>query len=60
MNTYKHVGQMIAVSLIYGGPPPGFFAPSVANYIIHGITKVKAAVSEIPSYEISKKLLKVC
>ena len=47
--TYKHVGEMMAVSLIHGGPPPAFIAPSVVDYIIYGIGKVKATVKEAPT-----------
>ena len=34
---YRHVGEMMAVSLVHGGPAPTFFAPSVVDYIVHGI-----------------------
>ncbi len=58
-NTYKHVGEMIAVSLVHGGPAPAFFAPSVADYILNGMKKVNATVSEVPSLEVAEKLKKV-
>jgi len=54
-NTYKH-GEMIAISLIHGGPAPAFFAPAVADYILHGINKVKAMVNEVPDLEVRDKL----
>ena len=50
-NTYKHVGEMIAVSLIHGGPAPAFFVPAVADYILHGI--------KVPDLEVRDKLKKV-
>ena len=58
-NTYKHVGEMMAVSLVHGGPAPAFFAPAVADYILHGMNKVKATVSEVPNLEVVDKLTKV-
>ena len=58
-HTYQHVGEMIAVSLVNGGPAPSFFAPSVVEYIVHGMSKVKATVSEVPSQRIKNKLEKV-
>ena len=36
-HTYQHVGEMIAVSLIHGGPAPSFFAPSLVNYMVYGL-----------------------
>ena len=58
-HTYKHVGQMIAVSLLHGGPAPTFFAPSIVDYIIHGITRVKLSIDEVPNPIIKSKLFKV-
>ena len=58
-HTYKHVGEMIAVSLIHGGPAPTFFAPSMVDYIVHGIRKVKACIDEVPNPRIKNKLHKV-
>ena len=49
---------MIAVSLIHGGPAPSFFAPSVVDYIVYGMKKVKASVNEVPCSNIVKKLKK--
>jgi len=34
--TYYYVGMMMGLSIIYGGPGPTFFSPSVANYIVYG------------------------
>ncbi len=58
-NTYKYVGEMIAVSLVHGGPAPAFFAPSVADYIVYGMNKVNATVGEVPSQEVVDTLKKV-
>ena len=57
--TYQHVGEMIAVSLIHGGPAPSFFASSVVNYMVYGLKKVKASVDEVPYSDIVKKLKEV-
>ena len=60
--TYKYVGSMLAVSLLYGGPAPSFFAPSTAQYIIRGgLDKMEqsAAIFEVPESDICKKLQKV-
>ena len=35
--TYKHVGEMMAVSIIHGGPAPNFMAKSVVDYLLYGI-----------------------
>ena len=35
--SYYHVGKMIAMSLVHGGPAPHFFSPVVADYICFGL-----------------------
>ena len=30
--TFVHVGNIIALSLLYGGPAPSFLSPAVADY----------------------------
>ena len=57
--TYYHVGGMIAVSLIHGGPSPSFFSPAVVDYMIYGMKKVNASVDEVPCPIILKKLKEV-
>ena len=55
--TFVHIGKIIALSLLYGGPAPSFFSPAVADYIVYGILKVKASVNDVP--EVRKKLSNV-
>ena len=57
--TYQHMGEMIAVSLIHGGPAPSFFASTVVEYTVYGLKKVKASVFEVPYSDIVKKLKEV-
>ena len=57
--TYKYIGQMFAVSLLYGGPSPTFLAPSVVNYLVYGLSRVQADVYEVPNAAIQNKLKKV-
>ena len=57
--TFKHVGEMMAVSIIYGGPAPNFLAPSIVDYLLHGMGKVRATIDEVPCPIIRTKLYKV-
>ncbi len=59
-NTFYHVGQMIAVSLVHGGPSPSFFSDTVADYIANGMTGLKPSVSSVPDPEMQSKIAKVC
>ena len=57
--TYFYIGQMISMSLIHGGPMPSFFAEPIADYILHGMQKVNARVSDVQEGTIKMKLQKV-
>ena len=46
---------MIALSVIHGGPGPTFFGEAV-DYLIGGISSVKANVSDIPDAELQSKI----
>ena len=54
--TYYYVGMMLGLSLIYGGPAPGFFAPSVD--IAFGVS-AKSFIYDIPDVDVKKKLIAV-
>ena len=58
--TYRYIGQMIAVSLIHGGPAPTFLAPSVVGYILKGIRGADPQVKEVPNLHVRQKLEEVC
>ena len=49
----------MALSLIYAGPAPRFFATSVADCIVYGFGKVQATIEDIPFASVKEKLEKV-
>ena len=58
--TFRYVGQIIAASLLNGGPSPGFFADFIADYIVFGIEKVQVRVEDVINQKIKSKLTEVC
>ena len=57
--TFQHIGEMMAVSIIHGGPAPNFLAQSVVDYLLYGIAKVRATIEEVPCATMRTKLYKV-
>ena len=57
--SFYHVGKMIAMSLVHGGPGPHFFTPAVADYIMYGMVQVRATPLDVPEDKIQKILLDV-
>ena len=45
---YYYIGKMMAASILQGGPAPGFFAESAAEYWLQGLDGVTAHVEDIP------------
>ena len=58
--TYKHVGSILAISIICGGSAPGFFTEPVADYVAYGFNMVWAMVADIPDPFVKEKVSKVC
>ena len=55
-SSYLLAGCIMALSLIYGGPPPHFFAR--AEYFL-GITPYTVSIEDVPEYCVHQKLLRV-
>ena len=53
------VGKMIALSILYGGPGPAFFAPSVIDYLFGGLSMVTPLVEDIPDTATQDKIKQV-
>ena len=58
-NTYYHIGALLATSIIHGGPAPSFFCNAVVDYIVFGLSAVKATIDDVPDAPVKKHLEKV-
>lgn len=50
--TYFHVGQVIAISLVHGGPAPKCLANPIVDYILYGLERVKVTAADVPDISI--------
>ena len=57
--TYFHVGQILSITLVHGGPAPSFFAQPIADYILYGLDKVKVSITDVQNVVIKRRLQKV-
>lgn len=57
--TFYHIGSILALSLVHGGPAPAFFTPAIADYFVYGVQKIKATVDDVPDDQVKQKLTKV-
>lgn len=58
-NLYFEAGQMIAVSLVHGGPSPGFFSKTLFNCLVYGPENVKPALEDVADVDIAQTIKKV-
>lgn len=56
--TYSRVGEMIATSLVHGGPAPQFFSEAVTDYILFAMAKLRVMVEDVPDADVRAKLVK--
>lgn len=56
---YFIAGQAIAVSLVNGGPPPGFISPTLYSRLVVGSSSVKPVLSDIADKDLFDKVQKV-
>lgn len=58
-NEYFHIGRMIAVSIVHGGPGLCCLSPNLFLYLIGKVKTIDAPVEDIPDDEVKKALLEV-
>ncbi|KAK6494049.1 G2/M phase-specific E3 ubiquitin-protein ligase-like, partial [Huso huso] len=58
-NSYLYAGQLIAMSIVHGGPSPHFFAPVLFQAVALGPDNVHAAIEDITDTDIKRQLSEV-
>lgn len=47
---------MIAVSLVHGGPSPGFFSKTLFNCLVYGPENVKPALEDVADVDVAQTI----
>lgn len=55
-NLYFEAGKMIAVSLVHGGPSPGFFSKTLFNCLVRGPENVKPALEDVADIDVAQTI----
>lgn len=50
---------MIAVSLVHGGPPPGFFSKTLFSCLVYGPENVKPALEDVADVDVAQTIKRV-
>ena len=54
--SYFHVGQIISLYLMHGGPAPTFLSEAIADYILYGLEKINTSINDVQDVDIKRKL----
>ncbi|XP_054256330.1 G2/M phase-specific E3 ubiquitin-protein ligase [Indicator indicator] len=55
-NLYFEAGKMIAVSLVHGGPSPGFFSKTLFNCLVYGPENVKPTLEDVADVDVAETI----
>ncbi|XP_017938370.1 G2/M phase-specific E3 ubiquitin-protein ligase isoform X2 [Manacus vitellinus] len=55
-NLYFEAGKMIAVSLVHGGPSPGFFSKTLFDCLVYGPENVKPALEDVADVDVAQTI----
>ncbi|XP_008101116.3 G2/M phase-specific E3 ubiquitin-protein ligase isoform X1 [Anolis carolinensis] len=58
-NLYYEAGKMIAVSLVHGGPSPGFFSKTLFCCLVYGPENVKPTVEDVADIDVLLTIEKI-
>lgn len=56
---YFEAGEMIAVSLVHGGPSPGFFSKTLFNCLVYGPENVKPTLEDVADVGVAETIKRV-
>ncbi|NXL91943.1 G2E3 ligase, partial [Alectura lathami] len=58
-NLYFEAGKMIAVSLVHGGPSPGFFSKILFDCLVYGPENVKPSLEDVADVDVAQTIKKI-
>ncbi|XP_056456076.1 G2/M phase-specific E3 ubiquitin-protein ligase-like isoform X2 [Gadus chalcogrammus] len=56
---YFHVGRMVAMSIVHGGPGPRCFSENFYHYLVGKVKTIEAPIADIPDPELRNVLLEI-
>ena len=56
---YFHVGRMVAMSIVHGGPGPRCFSENFYHYLVGKVKTIEAPIADVPDPDLRNVLLEV-
>ncbi|XP_006835432.1 PREDICTED: G2/M phase-specific E3 ubiquitin-protein ligase-like [Chrysochloris asiatica] len=58
-NLYYEVGKMLAISLVHGGPSPGFFSKTLFNCLVYGPENTQPILDDVSDYDVAQIIIRI-
>ncbi|CAO2586241.1 G2/M phase-specific E3 ubiquitin-protein ligase, partial [Lemmus lemmus] len=58
-NLYYEVGRMLAISLVHGGPSPGFLSETLFNCLVYGPENTQPILDDVSDFEVTQIIIKI-
>lgn len=58
-NHYYEAGKMLAISLVHGGPSPGFFSKTLFNCLVFGSENTFPTLDDVSDFDVAQILIRV-
>ncbi|XP_053450567.1 G2/M phase-specific E3 ubiquitin-protein ligase isoform X2 [Nycticebus coucang] len=58
-NLYYEAGKMFAVSLVHGGPSPGFFSKTLFNCLVYGPENTQPVLDDVSDFDVAQIIIRI-
>lgn len=58
-NLYYEAGKMLAISLVHGGPSPGFFSKTLFNCLVYGPENTQPILDDVSDFHMAQIIIRV-
>lgn len=58
-NLYYEAGKMLAISLVHGGPSPGFFSKTLFNCLVCGPENTQPILDDVSDFDVAQIVIRV-
>ncbi|XP_036855388.1 G2/M phase-specific E3 ubiquitin-protein ligase isoform X5 [Manis javanica] len=58
-NIYYEAGKMLAISLVHGGPAPGFFSKTLFNCLVYGPENTQPIIDDVSDFDVAQIIIRI-
>ncbi|XP_032098534.1 G2/M phase-specific E3 ubiquitin-protein ligase isoform X3 [Sapajus apella] len=58
-NLYYEAGKMVAISLVHGGPSPGFFSKTLFNCLVYGPENTQPILDDVSDFDVAQIIIRI-